>query len=166
MRMRLQLLLLTTLLLLAACDYLPIGDPNAGLLMDRFMSGSSPEKALAGLPKRLTVVEDQSDPGNDKRPPYSMYTVAFEGISYCGQQGELQLSFFNGKLYKVVFHPTDPTACRVSFASSEVRVDEDLELKDANVSLLTAEDWRGRRYVSWSNRRSAAELDNWIATYG
>ena len=109
---------------------------------------------------RTEVTEDSSLPPGDSRPPFSIYTVQVHQVSHKGFPGQVRLSFFNDRLMGVWFYPDDVAAYRS--ATNPVGSSHDLS---RHVESWTAEDYRGKWYIAWEDKRLLDQSRDWIDRY-
>ena len=119
---------------------------------------------LASFPPPA-VVEQSALPPNDRRPPFSIYSVSIRDYRHLEHTGELRLLFFNDRLQDTIFYPHDPAAYMAALKASGVIVSEGKEWKSENTVVWTAVDYRGQRYVGWADLRLRKQSERWISRY-
>ena len=136
-------------------------------LLPGFQSYRSRAEVLPALSKTLNaeVLEDSSLPDADPRPPFSIYTISYQGFAYCGQTGELHLQFFNDRLLQTWFFPQDAASCLAVLDSLGLRIPSDDGLATGNTILRSGIDYRGAHYIAWEDQRLVLEQRRWITRY-
>lgn len=157
--MRHSLLLVLSLLLLACRGSQPAGTP----LFRGLESGLSMEEVQAAL----HVAADQWQPVDEYNPPRGrgtglrMQRVELRHFAQGDAEGRLVLNFFNDRLLRTRFHPTDFARYRKAMAEKE-----NLDLAPgtkANLEPATEvrvlRDHEGGSYVVWEDTELQAQLN-------
>ena len=147
-------------LLLVACGAAP---NTAGVPLGfGLTSYSSKTDVLSGFADghRTDVTENSSLGPNDKRPPFSIYTVRVSNVSDLGVAGELRLDFFNDRLMGAWFYPDDVPAYQAAMLSRRANV-----TAAPGVETWTARDYRGKWYIAWEDKALREERFDWIDRY-
>ena len=149
---------------LSSCDA-----PHRVQILDELNGGIS-QKEFLNIEKEkgvATLVESDSLPKNDPRPPYSHDIYEINGYKLFGETGTIHAKFFNDKLYSVTFYPND--AGRFQMALDQ----------KYHVSILKGKSWRRsanvlihhdvnylkREYFSFEDIDIQGEYDDWISKY-
>jgi hypothetical protein len=130
-------------------------------------SYAAPPEVLPKLASFATpvVVEKSALPANDRRPPFSIYSISIREYRHLEHEGELRLLFFNDRLQQTVFYPYDPRAYMEALKASGTRISEGMEWNTGNTVVWTAVDYRGHKYVGWADIRLRKQSERWIARY-
>lgn len=128
--------------------------------VDEFISslnGAYSWEALSG--------EDGGFSGDRYRPPFIVRSILVHDFAHLGHQGSLLVIFFNDRLAKTFFFPSDRDAYLLSL-SVHLDIEPDSgkgTLLEPRVRLWTGIDGHGNAYVAWQDERLAEEMDRWIS---
>jgi hypothetical protein len=161
--------LLIAITALAACSsetFTEIESPQAPLIAG-FTSYAKPREVLPQLSlfSQPVVVENSALSANDRRPPFSIYSLSVRNFRHIEHSGELRLLFFNDRLQQTIFYPDNAAAYLAALKASGVAVSEGQELKSQNTVVWVAIDYQGRQYVGWGDRRLLEQSNRWISRY-
>jgi len=111
--------------------------------------------------------ESKSQPATGRRPPYNTNTIIIKNYSYLGFYGELDVGFFNNRLIRTTFIPIDYEKCMEAIVKIEgLKFDSNQSAKlPPHTNVRFAVDYKGRKYISWSDDRLDREVKIWIMRY-
>jgi hypothetical protein len=143
--------------------------------MDSFRSFQNPEECQRLIAPALlpwSVIE--STDGRD-RLPFRQTSVEVKNFVHHGREGDLILQFLDDRLRRVMFYPDEPEAYLVDLKTRAIvpapeggRPGVTLlhePAGHAQVEIVVATDYTGKRYVAWSDRRLEREYHDLIAKY-
>jgi hypothetical protein len=167
--MRIRTIVILLALVLAAClqpeDFTSIA-PDPERLLGGLLSYSAPEEVRRALGNpQWTVTEDSKLAPNDRRPPFSILSVAIRPYEHNGDGGELLLTFFNSRLMSTVFYPHNTAAYRARLGQFPLRDNLRGELQSKHLRVWSAVDYGQREYFLWGDDRLLEQRDRWIMRY-
>ncbi len=111
--------------------------------------------------------EASEDPPSTSSPPFHQAVVTIRDYSHLGFTGELYVIFFNNRLYSTIFYPPDiEKYIEVIEKTIGTKFNNDQELiMPPHTSVRIATDYKGRKYINWSDVRLDKEVDLWIDLY-
>ncbi len=140
------------------------------MLMGNFYSYQSIsdfEKEIRYSCDTITILENSKLADDDKRPPFTIYTISIPHFKHLGCGGELHASFFNNRLQLLSFRPE--------------HLEEEKYFKNINKELnmnLTYEKqilfdhvrifkWASLNFsaIDWIDMRLQKEQNDWIEKY-
>lgn len=110
-------------------------------------------------------------------PPYGFHTLVVAGYKHLGEEGQLTLQFFNGRLYQAEFVPKDAedyarrartlglerdANARREKVEGDLRLASTVDLAVSNVG----KHLRTEPFVLWQDLRLIRERDQWDAKFG
>jgi len=112
-------------------------------------------------------VGNVSQPSPKGRPPFNMYTITIKNYSHLGFTGELNVGFFNNRLMGTIFYPSDVEKYIEALGKlAGLKFDNNQEAKlPPHTRIRYATDYKGQKYVNWSDIRLDKELEIWIKKY-
>ena len=145
-------------------------------LIDGLESYQSIDEARAWLAARsLTwqVIADDHLAPDDRRPPFSIYSVTIKEFSHLDCPGELTVTFLNNRLMSTVFYPNDlktyldrlVTRDGIRFVADPKRPDSLEATLAPYTRVWSFRDYQGRGYVAWADTRLEKEESIWTMRY-
>ena len=118
-------------------------------------------------------------PQSRRYPPRDLDTLEVDGYQHLGSRGQLDLEFFNDRLYQARFEPADirryvpklhaaePTLQRDGVGRSEqtlgnLRIATDIDLANSRVGRYVD----AKPYLLWQDLRLKRQLSEWESRYG
>ena len=110
---------------------------------------------------------EDSRPSAKARPPFNISTITIKNYSHLGFPGELSIGFFNNRLMGTTFYPTDIDKYIEALAKADgIKFDNNQEARLPTHTLVRiATDYKGQKYVRWSDVRLDKEVELWIKKY-
>lgn len=146
------------------------GSKRGVLLFQGMSSGTSPDDVGTDLRNRgfswEVIEKNDLDPG-DKRPRFSILRWRVSGLGTNEFKGDSELLFFNDRLARVVFYPSDPNAYIEHVKdTANGRVHEAARMKnDPRGSVFIEIPQRGNPWVWYEDSRLIEDLNDWISKY-
>ena len=111
--------------------------------------------------------ESKDQPSPKGRPPFNMHTITIKDYVDLGFSGELDVAFFNNRLISTRFYPSDAEKYIDAISKvAGIRFDSSQEAKlPRHTSVRFSVDYRGRKYIEWSDVRLDKEVELWIKRY-
>jgi hypothetical protein len=107
-----------------------------------------------------------TQPSPKSRPPFNMFTITIKNYSHLGFSGELNIGFFNNRLINTTFYPTVVEKYIEALGKEGIKLDNKEEAKLLPYTRVrVATDYKGRRYIKWSDIRLDKEVELWIKRY-
>jgi len=151
----------------ASVSFLKVESDGTGLI-DTIKSYQSINEFKGFLSRRSFRWEESEDQPSPKgRPPFNMHTITIKNYVHLGFSGELDIAFFNNRLISTRFYPTDPEKyIEVLGEVAGIRFDSAQEAKLLrHTRVRFGIDYKGRKYVDWSDFRLDKEVELWIKRY-
>jgi len=163
-------ILLLSLCFAASCRHRDDKEFKPSNLAAGLSSGESLEAVERKLPMmagKFDILQDRRPLPSDTRPPYRLLVISTKAQPVNGQNGELEMTFFNDRLMTVQFFPADMTAAqqaveagqKLSLASGEGHI-------EPSTRVWIGKDETHRSYIGWIDKALQAEQDAWIRQYG
>jgi hypothetical protein len=126
--------------------------------------------AFRGFLHRRSIkyeVNKNSQSSSKGRPPFEMCTVTIKDYSHLGFNGELSVGFFNDRLMGTTFYPVEVEEYAEALAKLDgIRFNNSREVNiPPYTRIYFSTDYRGQRYVRWSDIRLDKEVELWIKRY-
>ena len=101
------------------------------------------------------------------RPPFDMYTIIVKNYSHLDSMGELNIGFFNNRLIGTTFYPNQMEAYLHALEKYEgIKFDHRSQINiPAYTCIVIATDYKGQKYIRWSDTRLDKEVELWIKKY-
>lgn len=162
---------LTGLYTAVAAQKVPLGE---------FRSYDSLEAARAVLARDGVefTLKALHTPFSEQYPPHNLDTITADSYKHLGNDGKLNLEFFNNRLYEVEFIPDDPAAYAEALHAAypelqRNRIGDALYLSgflriSSNIDLVRSavgQSLRARPYVIWQDMRLIHQRDQWDKDY-
>lgn len=108
-----------------------------------------------------------SQPSSKGRPPFDLYTIKIKSYSHLGFSGEVYIDFFNNRLSGITFYSSDVEKYFEALKNSAgIKLDDKQEAKLPPYTYVRlAVDYRGKKYIGWSDIRLDREISLWIRKY-
>lgn len=166
--MKNKLFMVLMLLALIGCGietYTEIEEPS--LLVGEFYSYKTLAGTIGLVEKKgyQFRVEEGTQSGNAKRPPYKIDAITIENYSVNGYVGTLNISFFNDRLMSCWFYPKDYDSMISSLKTTIGIVEESEDLISKYTRIRTYKDYKGYKYIDWEDVRLSEQHGKWIAKY-
>lgn len=111
-------------------------------------------------------VSQDSKPSPKGRPPFNISTITIKNYLHLGFSGDLEISFFNNRLAATTFYPSDVGKYIVALATEGIKFDTNHEAKlSPHTRVRSAVNYKGQKYVDWSDIRLDKEVELWIKRY-
>jgi hypothetical protein len=127
---------------------------------------SENEVRQAFAKKEFVTIEDHLADEAPNRPRYHIKRVSTTH-SHLESPGKLEFEFYNDRLWKTVFYPSNPEQyfSRLRFVGIRLKPEESMRWSK-QTTVRRDIDWWGLQYVSWEDRNLTAERQAWIDRYG
>lgn len=139
-----------------------IGDISSYQSIDAFKISLRAAYSWEVLPS-----ERSSFRGDKYRPAFEVESLLVRDFSHLGQRGNLLIIFFNNRLAKTLFFPSDQDKYLIALSfdiDHDVLSSEEFFVRP-HVRIWAATDGQGKNYVGWEDRRLADEMARWIKKY-
>ena len=108
------------------------------------------------------VLEDYSA-NSDRRPRYDILSISVKNYSHLGVDGELIMHFFNDRLSRTVFYPSDFKRYEDALEKNVLsKFGMALEVENGAVRRWKGKDFKNRNHVGWEHIGLAEEQHRWI----
>ncbi len=113
------------------------------------------------------VLEEKIIDENSQRPKFEFTKLRISGIKDGVHEGNLELSFFNNRLFKTDFYPSNYDAYIARLKKSEFPIikccDDRKQL--GNLEVRISKNYLGIPYVSWEDIDISESYRHWIRNY-
>lgn len=126
-------------------------------------------KASLGTTYSWEMLPDErsSFSGDKYRPPFEVESLLVRNFVHLGHRGSLLVVFFNNRLAKTLFFPSnrDEYLMALSSGIGHDVISSKGFLVRSHVRIWAATDHQGKSYVGWEDERLADEMTKWIKKY-
>ncbi|MHB8882687.1 MAG: hypothetical protein ACYC69_14410 [Thermodesulfovibrionales bacterium] len=110
--------------------------------------------------------ESEDNPSPRGRPPFNVHTITLKNYSHLGFSDVLEIKFINNRLMSTTFRPAVFEKYVETLAKEGIKFDNKQEAKLSPYTIIrVATDYKGRKYIKWSDIRLDKEVDLWIKRY-
>jgi hypothetical protein len=138
----------------------------------KLINGIESYQSIAEFKGFLSRSSFQSEESRDNqpspkgRPPFNMHTITIKNYSHLGFSGELDIGFFNNRLNSSIFYPAEIEKYISALEKEGLKLDNNREtIRPPHTRVQIATDYKGRKYVKWSDIRLDKEVELWIKRY-
>jgi hypothetical protein len=152
---------LATLVSLVSCSNSPTG------LVGQFKSYTpiaEVEEKLRREGYEWAEVERNETPASSSGDPFSFVRMKVDVYQLAEAPGELELSFFNSQLMRVIFYPE--LSQDFDRLQSTSGLDAQGSVRKGHVLVRRGEDHRRRSFLSWEDERLVDDMDDWLRQRG
>ena len=115
-----------------------------------------------------TLPDERSSFSGDKfRPPFQVKNLLVRDFLHLGQRGNLLVIFFNNRLAKTLFFPSNHDEYLATLSSkigTDVISSKGILIRP-HVRIWAATDHQGKSYIGWEDERLADEMNRWIKKF-
>jgi hypothetical protein len=124
------------------------------------------ERKLNMMDGSFDIVVDRAPLPSDTRPPYHLLVISKKKMSLYGQQGELELTFYNDRLMTEQFYADDMAAAiRAVSAAEKIPLGTGAAHIQPSTRVWVGKDENHRAYIGWIDKFLQAEQDAWLNRY-
>lgn len=110
--------------------------------------------------------ESEDKPSPKGRPPFNIHTITLKNYSHLGFPADLEIEFFNNRLMSTTFRPSAVEKYIEALGKEGIKLDNKQEAKlPPYTRVRVATDYKGRKYIKWSDIRLDKEVELWIKRY-
>jgi hypothetical protein len=100
------------------------------------------------------------------RPPFNIHTITLKNYAHLGFSGDLEIEFFNNRLMSTTFRPSAVEEYIEALGKDGIKLDNKQEAKlPPFTHVRVATDYKGLKYIKWSDIRLDKEVELWIKRY-
>jgi hypothetical protein len=103
--------------------------------------------------------EENKGPGSSGAQVTRLVVISFEHL---GQKGQLDVSFFNDRLSGATFYPEQFEEYMLALEKSGINARNGMGSEQAFSTVMAGTDYKGRKYISWTDNRLRAEFNKFI----